>query len=280
MTNLYQVDISDVTKEEANQKETDDTEEPSESEEPIVKENNYIITVTNKYVPEYVSITMNKIWEDENNNDGIRPQYITVNLLADGEVIKSEKVTEANGWKVAFTDLPKYKNHKEVIYTITEDVVENYKSIIIVNNDNTEFTITNQHDPEKTKISGTKTWQDDEKNLDKRPSTITIKLYADGEYLQTITVSNQTNWQYLIENLYKYKNGKEITYTIVEDEIEDYTSVINGFDITNIYTGGTGEVVPPNTGIELEANTNYEINYLYIFLATIALGSLKRRFNN
>ena len=279
-TNLYQVDISDVTKEEANQKETDDTEEPSESEEPIVKENNYIITVTNKYVPEYVSITMNKIWEDENNNDGIRPQYITVNLLADGEVIKSEKVTEANGWKVAFTDLPKYKNHKEVIYTITEDVVENYKSIIIVNNDNTEFTITNQHDPEKTKISGTKTWQDDEKNLDKRPSTITIKLYADGEYLQTITVSNQTNWQYLIENLYKYKNGKEITYTIVEDEIEDYTSVINGFDITNIYTGGTGEVVPPNTGIELEANTNYEINYLYIFLATIALGSLKRRFNN
>ena len=32
--------------------------------------------------------------------------------------------------------------------------------------------------------------------------------------------------------------------------------------------------------IELEANTNYEINYLYIFLATIALGSLKRRFNN
>ena len=277
---LYQVDISDVTKEEVNQKETDDTEEPSESEEPTVKENNYIITVTNKYVPEYVSITMNKIWEDENNNDGIRPQYITVNLLADGEVIKSEKVTEADGWKVAFTDLPKYKNHKEVIYTITEDVVEKYKSIIIVNNDNTEFTITNQHDPEKTKISGTKTWQDDEKNLDKRPSTITIKLYADGEYLQTITVSNQTNWQYLIENLYKYKNGKEITYTIVEDEVEDYTSVVNGFDITNIYTGGTGEVVPPNTGIELETNTNYEINYLYMFLATIALGSLKRRFNN
>ena len=284
-TDLYQVDISDISKEGTNTDETSDTEETSESEEPIVKENNYIVTVTNKYVPEYVSITMNKIWDDENNNDGIRPQYITVNLLADGELIKSEKVTEADGWKVSFTDLPKYKNHKVVIYTITEDVVENYKSVIVVNNDNTEFTITNKHDPEKTKINGSKTWKDDEKHLDKRPSSITIKVYADGVYLQTITVSNQTNWQYYIDNLYKYKNGKEITYTVVEDEVEDYTSVVNGYNIINYFTGGEGETVPPNTSVDNNTGNviiGHSIGFIYMFLATLILGSLRRfvKINN
>ena len=209
-----------------------------------------------------------------------------MNLLADGVVIKSKTVTADDDWKVSFTELPKYKDGKEIVYTITEEVVQGYEAKITVNDNNkTSVTILNKHNPEKTKISGKKTWQDDEKNLDKRPSTITIRIYADGEYLQTITVSNQTNWQYFIDNLYKFKNGKEITYTIVEDEVEDYTSVVNGYDILNIYTGGTGETVPPNTSVD--ANTGnviieQTVNYVYLFLATIILGSLRRfvKINN
>ncbi len=275
-TDLYKVNISGITKE---------TNGEVTTEEENDNENNYIVTVTNKYVPEYVSISINKIWDDENDNDGMRPKYIVVNLLADGVVIKSERVTADSNWGVSFTELPKYQNHKAVVYTITEDVVDNYKSTIEVNADNTVITITNKHDPEKTKISGQKTWQDDEKNLEKRPSTITIKIYADGVYLQTITVSNQTNWKYLIENLYKYKDGKEITYTIVEDEVEDYTSVVNGYNITNYFTGGTGEVVPPNTSVDVNTG-NYIIdnsaNLVYVFLVTILLGAFRRyiKYNN
>ena len=277
----YAVSISDITKlEQPNTEETSENEETEETDGDVVeiKENTYVVTVTNTHTPEVVSYTITKLWDDENDNDGLRPESIIVNLLADGEVIKSETVTAADDWKVVFADLPKYKSGKEITYTITEEVVKGYEAKITVNDNNkTNVTILNKHNPEKTAISGTKTWQDDEKNLDKRPSTITIRIYADGVYLQTITVSNQTNWQYFIDNLYKYKNGKEITYTIVEDEVEDYTSVVNGFDITNIFTGGTGEVVPPNTGIDMvDISTDYNTNYVYLFLATLVLGTIRK----
>ncbi|MDQ8806171.1 Cna B-type domain-containing protein, partial [Streptococcus ruminantium] len=73
-------------------------------------------TVTNTNI-EKVSVPVTKTWNDNNDQDGKRPQSITVNLLADGEVIKSQQVTAENDWKYTFTDLPKYANGKEIVYT-------------------------------------------------------------------------------------------------------------------------------------------------------------------
>jgi hypothetical protein len=57
-------------------------------------------TITNKHTPEKTSVEAEKVWDDANNQDGIRPESVSVQLKADGQN-KGEAVTlnAANQWK-------------------------------------------------------------------------------------------------------------------------------------------------------------------------------------
>ncbi|MDQ8821409.1 Cna B-type domain-containing protein, partial [Streptococcus ruminantium] len=110
--------------------------------------------ITNTHTPETTQVSGTKTWNDNNDQDGKRPQSITVNLLADGKVVQSQEVTAANNWKYTFTDLPKYANGKEIVYTVSEEKVDGYEMKVEGTN------ITNTHTPETTEVSGTKTWVD------------------------------------------------------------------------------------------------------------------------
>lgn len=96
---------------------------------------------------------------------------------------------------------------------------------------------------EKTTYSGTKTWKDDNNALKLRPQSYTLKLYADDKYLKEASFQNGT-WEFSELQKYDYKTGKEIKYTIKEDEIilkngDKYVPTINGTSITNTLTGIT-----------------------------------------
>ena len=112
------------------------------------------ITITNSYVAEKINVSGSKTWNDANNQDGKRPQSITINLLADGTEVNQKVVTAANGWTWNFIDLDKYKAGREIVYTITEDAVANYKTSL------GGYNITNTYVPETIKVSGTKIWDD------------------------------------------------------------------------------------------------------------------------
>ncbi|MDD7511979.1 MAG: Cna B-type domain-containing protein, partial [Peptostreptococcaceae bacterium] len=45
-------------------------------------------------------------------------------------------------------------------------------------------------------------------------------------------------WKWKFENLDKYENGNEITYTITEEKVEGYTTEVNGYNVKNSYTPG------------------------------------------
>jgi AraC-like DNA-binding protein len=88
------------------------------------------LTITNKHTPSVISISGAKTWVDGNNQDGVRPESITINLLADGKVIKTITVTVENEWAWSFTDLPKYRDQGvEIVYAITENAVEDYSTV-------------------------------------------------------------------------------------------------------------------------------------------------------
>jgi hypothetical protein len=99
-------------------------------------------TITVKDPPELINIEGENIWNDGNDADKLRPTSITVELYADGEKIDEQVVTKANNWKFTFTDLPKVKDGKEIVYTIGELPVKDYTTKI------EGFTITNTHIPE------------------------------------------------------------------------------------------------------------------------------------
>ncbi len=224
--------------------------------------------VTNIHTVERVSFHITKVWDDDNNRDGIRPKSIVVTLNSNGEAKKSitldgvKDKEETEPWACDFKDLPKHSKGQVITYTITEDVHEGYTSSVTDIDDNTtEVTITNTHEPERKEITGKKTWEGDEDSIADRPKYITIKLYADGEYLDTIVVRAEDEWKYIVENLYKYKGGVPITYTIEEEKVEGYITTIDGFDITNTKES-TGDVVPD----ELPPHTKVDYNAIYEFI--------------
>ena len=85
--------------------------------------------VTNTLIPEEerVEVTGSKTWDDLNDADGLRPESITIRLLADGEEVASRTVTASDGWAWRFGGLPKNRaSGGEIVYSIAEDPVEGY----------------------------------------------------------------------------------------------------------------------------------------------------------
>ncbi|HEN3111187.1 TPA: Cna B-type domain-containing protein, partial [Streptococcus agalactiae] len=50
-------------------------------------------TITNTHTPETTEVSGTKVWDDNDDQDGLRPTSIKVNLLANGTVINSQTVT-------------------------------------------------------------------------------------------------------------------------------------------------------------------------------------------
>ncbi|MDP4460182.1 Cna B-type domain-containing protein [Staphylococcus hyicus] len=191
------------------------------------------LTVTNTEKPlETTSISGEKKWDDKNNQDGKRPDVVTINLLKDGKVIKTTEASAANGWTYEFKDLPKEENGKTIDYKVSEKAVEGYKSTV------EGTTITNHYTPETTKVTGEKVWDDKNDQDGKRPNSVAVNLLANGEKVQSKTVTKDTDWKYEFTNLPKYENGKAIEYTVTEDHVENYSTTINDTTITNKYTPG------------------------------------------
>ena len=86
--------------------------------------------ITNSYGPEKISLKVSKEWKDGDDADGIRPESVTIHLMANGTEIGEYQITKENGWKLEIKDLFRYDNGSEIKYTIAEDEVEGYKSEI------------------------------------------------------------------------------------------------------------------------------------------------------
>ncbi len=199
--------------------------------------------ITNSYTPETTSISVTKVWNDNDNQDGIRPNYVEVKLYANGEEYTTISLNTGNSWKTTITGLPKYSDGKLIEYTIVETTVTGYETTYSGDAE-TGFTVTNTHKPETTSISGTKTWEDNNDEDKMRPESITVNLYANGVLYKTTTVSadDDGNWTYSFTNLPVYASGVEIDYEIVEEAVASYTTTYDGYNITNTYTPETTSV--------------------------------------
>ena len=192
--------------------------------------------VTNNHTPATVKVSGAKTWNDNNNQDGIRPSSITVNLLANGQQVASKKVSASDNWQYSFDNLAAYANGKKITYTVTEDAVAGYTSTV------DGYNVTNNHTPATVKVSGTKTWKDNNNQDGIRPSSITVNLLANGRQVASKTVSASDNWQYSFDNLAAYANGQKITYTVTENAVAGYTSTVDGYNVTNNHTPATVKV--------------------------------------
>jgi hypothetical protein len=165
-------------------------------------------TVTNKL--ETRSITVNKIWEDNNNQDGRRPETVTVYLIKDmdrpDERIISAPVTlnASEGWTHEFENLPKYKQDGETpsTYHVAETKIIHYDPAEFmigtttsplniegsvpelegtwvsgeVEETDTVVDITNKYTPQTMTITATKVWSDRSDAQSTRPTSVRLRL--------------------------------------------------------------------------------------------------------
>ena len=197
--------------------------------------------ITNSYTPETVKISGQKKWDDADNQDGKRPASVKVKILNGDTVVDEQNVTSANDWKYESKALPKYAAGQEITYTVSEEAVPGYTSKV------DGYNITNSYTPETTTVSGSKTWEDGDNQDGKRPASITVNLLADGQKVNTQTVSEAEGWSYNFTGLPVYKDGQRITYTVTEEAVPGYSTNLNGYNITNSYTPEKTEITASKT---------------------------------
>lgn len=238
-------------------------------------------TVTNSYTPETVKVSGQKVWDDANNQDGKRPASIKVKILDGDKVVDELEVTAATDWKFESKDLPKNRKGKKINYTVLEEVtVEGYSSSQEQATDGS-FTLTNSYKPTQIAVKGTAVWSDAENQDKVRPSKITVRLLADGKPIKEEVVSEENGWQYDFSGLPKYKDGKEIVYSVAADPVDGYKLEINGTQLTFSHIPAKKEAVEgaitnkpgvqaPKVGGKALPRTGQEENLLVTILGFLA----------
>lgn len=198
-------------------------------------------TVTNTHISETIDIPVSKVWNDNDDQDGFRPDSVTVRLLADGVEVDDQTITAGTDWKHTFTGLAKYRDGGvEIVYTITEAPVAEYETSI------RGYTVTNTHTPKTSDLSVTKVWDDNNDQDGKRADSVTISLYGNDKStpLGTVTLSESNNWTGVWKDLPMYSGGNPVNYTVTETGATksgaDYSVVSAGYTITHAYNNAEG----------------------------------------
>ncbi|MDO4183595.1 MAG: Cna B-type domain-containing protein, partial [Coriobacteriia bacterium] len=192
-------------------------------------------------------LTVTKTWADASNQDGMRPATVRFTVKNGSAVMASADVTgdsTADSWTHTFTGLPKYDTAgQSITYTVEEAAVDGYTTTggeCTYQGDETwAAAFTNTHVPETTSVHVDLTWDDAGDEYSTRPDSVEVELYANGQPTgQRITLTPDGNWEGTFDNLPKYKDGEEITYTVQEVVPNRYSYTIagdmeNGFKLVN-----------------------------------------------
>ena len=233
--------------------------------------------IINTHKTETTSVSGRKTWNDNNNQDGVRPDSITVELLKTvnetttsmGENYK--QVLTGNKLDYSWSNLPVYEAGERITYTVKEVGEENGKIAgkngekYTVEYDSRGMNITNSYTPKTTSVSGTKTWVDYDNKYNSRPESITVRLFADGTTEVTSkTVTANDNWSWNFEDLPVYKNGQKITYTISEDTVSGYKSKVTGYNVTNTYTEAPKGTITMNWDIQSTTESPIPVDVVFV----------------
>ena len=196
------------------------------------------------------SFSVEKKWVVGENLATNKPDKVTVSVLKNG--VKDDNLTvvlsQENGWKASFSNLPKEDaNGREIVYTVSEEELAGF-NVAISGSDENKFTITN-YNGGNVVIPVTKKW----KGSGAHPDHLNVQLFADGEKIATYTLNEDNAWQHSFDMPKFNASGKEIRYTVTEDNVSGYTATTQDDPATgyvNVFVNTKNDVPPtsPNGG--------------------------------
>ena len=94
----------------------------------IANTDKYTFQITNTHEPERLAKTVTKVWDDNNNQDGLRPNTLRIALTGTDGTYIEKSLSTANNWTETFDGLYKYfKEGTPIQYTIDEEAVGGYE---------------------------------------------------------------------------------------------------------------------------------------------------------
>ena len=196
------------------------------------------------------SFSVEKRWVLDPKLATNKPDKVTVSVLKNG--VKDDNLTvvlsQENGWKASFSDLPKEgADGKEIVYTVSEEELAGFKAAISGTDEN-GFTISN-YNGSRVVIPVTKIW----KGNGTHPDHVNVQLFADGEKVATYTLNEANAWQHSFDMPKFNTKGEEIRYKVTEDNVSGYTATTQNDPATgyvNVFVNTKNDVPPtsPNGG--------------------------------
>ncbi len=253
-------------------------------------------TITNSRTTLKKNITVTKVWDDDNNRYGLRPESVTVKLLADGYPVKDENnndviavLNAGNNWTYTFSNYPRNSAGEAISYTVSEEAIPHYGE--------PEITVTNQSDSsisyeiksahsEVTKDIKIQIVWDDDDNKDKvRPESLSVSLMAGDEKALdenneplVAELNDSNNWTHVFRNVPKYQEGEPIIYGVIKEAVDKYgepevtvlldDDALKSIMIKNVYVSASTdekEIENPNTSTGFIALILLVISSMFLF---------------
>lgn len=239
------------------------------------------------YTPKtYTSLTVQKVWDDQNNKYNLRPSSVKINLYRWSNkdsarvLVDSAYATPSNNdwnWKVTWNDLLRTDGDITYEYTAEEAEVSNYSGKMEWDGSYEKGwtgTLTNKLKT-YTSLSVKKLWDDQENQFELQPSSIKVNLYwwsnkdSTRHYYKTATLSAENNWFVTWDNLEYVDGDTTYGYDVEEEEVSEYTgkmqwtgSYKDGWvgSLTNSLKTGNAKVLKTSTSPELtDGNDCYSL---------------------
>ncbi len=221
--------------------------------------NTTIITNTPVYIPippinppidPTEDITVVKEWA---GNEGNYPESVSVQLYRNDEPYRKVTLSEENDWTYTWYSMnPKYSWSVNEV-DIPKDYDASYSRIGNVTR------ITNTYNPEEEPVSNDisltvdKNWIDD--NAADRPSSVKIALLKNGEFSESVILSELNNWTYKWDKLdgsYNWNvvetdvpDGYEVSYKVNDNKITVINTKIAEEEVIEEITPTEPEPKPP-----------------------------------
>lgn len=172
------------------------------------------LVLTYKHIPAVVNVSARASWNDANNQDGIRPTDTLVQLYADGTALGDKAVIESNKeWTKTWSNLPKYKAGKEIVYNVSAYAVSGY-TVKVTGNALEGYKAEYTHNVQKMNVTVQNAWNDLDNVVDSRPAQLVVEIYANGKTTgKRVTLTEANNWKATVLGLDRNAAGKRIQYT-------------------------------------------------------------------
>ena len=270
----------------AEQKETGKTEVPAEQKETEKNEKTSDNNETKKTESssnqkkaedsadknEKIKVSVEIVFDDNYNQDGMRPQYREAVLKSNGVEKSKIRINEQNHWKGSFENLPKYEEGKEVNYEVEVATPYPYERVSNNSASSNNFIFEFKHIPENVSIKGQIIWKDS--NSEIRPKELKITFFENETKKSEMVISKEDNWEFDFGEYPKYKDSKKVQYKVKIEPIEGYNTTYSegSFNITNEYieknNSKSDNVVSPKSG---DKNGNRIVIYVLFAIVSLAI---------